>query len=68
MGDEAWEELVNKDGTKEKVYNFGDITNRLKESGEINYGYGRKMFAHQLSAAEIKGLRAYFGNNYTEEE
>lgn len=68
MGEEAWKELVNKDGTKEKVYNFGDITNRLKESGEINYGYGRKMFAHQLSAAEMNGLRAYFGNNYTEEE
>lgn len=52
MGEKAWEEIVSEDGTKKKVYNFGDFTDRLSKG---------LMF---ISSAELKGLRAYFGDKY----
>ena len=73
MGDKAWEEIVSKDGTKKKVYNFGDIENRLTSAitdfDKFNSDTAKSsIISSTFSEAEIDGFRAYFNDYKSSDE
>ena len=73
MGDKAWEEIVSKDGTKGKVYNFGDIENRLTSAvadlDKFSSDTAKSsVISSTFSSAEINGFRAYFNDYKSSDE
>ena len=73
MGDKAWEEIVSEDGTKKKVYNFGDIENRLTSAitGFDKFSSDTaksSIISSTFSKAEINGFRAYFNDYKSSDE